>query len=240
MDPRRTAANFKKTSWTMVNRAATSPADLECLLAEYWSPVYAYLRRKGQSSDDAADLAQSFLARIATDPKLLEHADPQRGRFRSYLLRALNNFVIDEYRKDVRRPDRAATAFVPEDRDALTRAEPNEDDDPSTAFHRQWVRATLDRSLRAVELECRQTGMVRQWTAFDERVLRPALYGAEPARFDDLKTRLNVNDRQELYSMLQTVKRKLDRSLRAAVAETVHDRAEVERDLAALRDLMGG
>jgi RNA polymerase sigma-70 factor (ECF subfamily) len=236
MDPGQTSANFQPTRWTLIDRARTGSGDLNTLLAEYWSPVYAYLRRKGHQSHDAADLTQSFLAKAVLDRNLLEHADPARGRFRSYLLRALNNFVIDEWRKG---KVESAMTYVPDDAAALDRAEPSDADDPASAFERQWLVATLERALRAVERECCEDGMGKQWLVFDARIVRPALYGAERIAFRELKDQIGTSDTQEIYSMILTVKRKVERALRQAIAETVHEREEVDRDVAEMRKLIG-
>ena len=94
-----TASRFQTTSWTLIVRARASRADLQELLSVYWSPVYAYLRRRGHDPHDAADLTQGFLSEVVLDRGFVERADPARGRFRSFLLSALRKFVIDEHRR---------------------------------------------------------------------------------------------------------------------------------------------
>ena len=76
--------------------ARSSPEALRVLLERYWSPVYAYFRRLGEAPADAADLTQGFLTRVISDRRLLELADPERGRFRSFLLTSFRNFMRNE------------------------------------------------------------------------------------------------------------------------------------------------
>jgi DNA-directed RNA polymerase specialized sigma24 family protein len=91
---------FPTTSWSLIRRAANldvpeSRSALATLCEAYWYPLYAYLRRAGQSSEDAEDLVQEFFARLL-QAKRLEQLSPDRGSFRGFLLVALKNFVSTE------------------------------------------------------------------------------------------------------------------------------------------------
>ncbi|MHC5113184.1 MAG: RNA polymerase sigma factor [Planctomycetota bacterium] len=234
----KSAMRFKTTSWTLIGDARDNRSDLEMLLTQYWSPVYAFLRRSGERPADAEDLTQAFLAKVVLDRKLISQADPSRGRFRTYLISALKNFVIDEFRHVHGRDGKRVPTLIPDDRRAFEAAEPSEGDDPAHAFDRQWATAVLNEALRRVETACRESDMERQWTAFDARVLRPARHDCEPTPIEELLVRLGVKDAQEIYSMIQTIKRKLDRELRAVVAETVADTEEISRELRDLRKFL--
>src|SRR5215218_2699578 len=94
---------FATTHWSIVllaGGAASTQADaaLEFLCNKYWYPLYAYVRRQGHSVDEAMDLTQGFFARLL-ERKSLSLADPQRGRFRTFLLSSLTNFIITEWEK---------------------------------------------------------------------------------------------------------------------------------------------
>ena len=89
---------FTSTHWSVVLSAReglslTSQAALERLCRAYWPPIYAFLRRKGHAPPDAQDLAQEFFARLLRRETFAD-ADPQRGRFRTFLLSALSCFLI--------------------------------------------------------------------------------------------------------------------------------------------------
>ena len=95
--------DFTTTHWTVVRQAGgNSPqavAALETLARAYWYPLYAYVRRNGQSPHDAQDLTQAFFARLL-EHGYLQLADRNQGRFRSFLLTSLKNFLKNEWRRE--------------------------------------------------------------------------------------------------------------------------------------------
>lgn len=95
-------SHFATTQWTLVWQAKTEDAEdgktaLAELMKRYWRPLYSYGRRQGLSVQDAEDATQDFMGRILSG-KLLENADPAKGKFRTYLLTAWKRFLIDQYR----------------------------------------------------------------------------------------------------------------------------------------------
>ncbi|MDY7107257.1 MAG: sigma factor [Planctomycetota bacterium] len=226
----RTGSQFRTTSWTLIARAPHSRADMEALLARYSSPVYAYLCRKGYRSHDAEDLAQAFLTEIVLGRDLVARADPARGRFRSFLKRALEHFVVDEHRRERGREGKRPVAHLMED-PARRAAEPDAEDDPARAFDREWATIILDEALRRVEAACRADGMHRQWAAFEARVLRPIVHGCEPTPYPELLERLGAPTEQVVYTMVGTIKRKVNGELRELIAETVDAPGEVQPEL---------
>src|SRR5436309_2920415 len=96
------AAMFPDTMWFMVKGAA-NPASpqaqqaLESLCRAYWEPIYAFIRRTGKSPHDAEDLTQRFFMHLLADNRL-EHAEPQKGKFRFFLQRSIKNFLVDDWR----------------------------------------------------------------------------------------------------------------------------------------------
>src|SRR5262245_16847528 len=94
---------FAQTHWSLVLEAANAGATqssqaLEHLCRTYWPPLYAYLRRRGYTAHDAQELTQEFLARLMKN-RSFAGANPQKGRFRTYLLGALSHFLSDEWDK---------------------------------------------------------------------------------------------------------------------------------------------
>src|SRR4051794_26148307 len=90
---------FATTRWSVVLRAAKQgdrQADdaLAFLCGQYWFPLYAYIRRRIADANEAQDLTQEFFARLL-EKNVLDHAAPERGRFRSFLLTSLNNFLAN-------------------------------------------------------------------------------------------------------------------------------------------------
>jgi RNA polymerase sigma factor (sigma-70 family) len=94
------AKQFTTTHWSVVLQAGQPDATgyrqaLETLCRTYWYPLYAYLRRRGYSADEAEDSTQGFFTCLL-DTESLSKADPSRGKFRSFLLTSLKNFVANE------------------------------------------------------------------------------------------------------------------------------------------------
>jgi hypothetical protein len=192
--------------------------------------VYAYLRRRGYGREDASDITQDFLADVMISRDLVGKADRARGRFRSFLLRSLENHLVDRHRKSVTVRRGGETITLPQDPELLELVEPDPADDPGTAFERQWSASLLSAAIELVERDCRGDGAALQWRAFEARVLRPIRNGGKPASVEAVMDEVGARSRQELYSMLQTVKRRLQRTLRQLVAETL-DEFATESDI---------
>lgn len=238
MDQHPTASRFKTTSWTLIVRAQGSADDLEQLFGMYWSPCYAFLRRQGHSSHDAADLTQGFLTEIVLERDLIKRADPERGKFRSFLISALSKFVIDEYRKAHGRDGKRMRVMVPKDPLLLALAEPNTSEDPAQAFDRQWAATVLDIAMCRLEESCNREGLGQHWIAFEARVKGPAVYGTEPASIDSLLKALDASGPEEISSMLHTVKRKFRSIYRDVVAETIVDPDQLDEEIQQLKELL--
>src|SRR5262245_24205058 len=94
---------FTTTHWSVVLAAGDHAASgaqeaLERLCVNYWYPLYAYVRRCGHSVEDAQDLTQEFFCRLL-EKGYIKVADPERGRFRTFLLTALQRFLVSEWRR---------------------------------------------------------------------------------------------------------------------------------------------
>ena len=104
---------FDTTHWTTIFSARTLDdgrrrESVERLLGRYWKPVYCYLRRKGHDNEAAKDLTQGFFQEVVLGRDLVQKAESQKGRFRTFLLTALDHYVTSVYRADAakkRRPE---------------------------------------------------------------------------------------------------------------------------------------
>ena len=95
---------FLTTHWSLIEcvkeHVDQDRALIGLLLDRYWKPVYCYLRRKDYDNEQAKDLTQGFFHEVVLNRALIERADQAKGRFRSFLLHALNQYLIDEQRKE--------------------------------------------------------------------------------------------------------------------------------------------
>ena len=159
--------NFAATRWTLILRARGETPEARLALGElcegYYQPVLRFLQREGRDEDAARELTQEFFARILGDGGF-DQADPERGRFRSYLLGALKHFLADQ-RKHEQRLKRGGGA-VAESLDAS----PTDDDSgsfqvadasapaPESFFDREWALAVMARALEELEKEFTAAG----------------------------------------------------------------------------------
>jgi len=111
MDPKRSSADFPSTRWTLVRQLREEPARkdaMEAICQQYWLPVYAFLRQRGTTPAEAEDLTQTFFARLLS-AEALEALSEENGKLRSYLLKALQNHQIDEWRREKAQRRKGAT-----------------------------------------------------------------------------------------------------------------------------------
>ena len=143
-------SGFDTTHWSTVLAAGSqstgrSRRALATLCQTYWYPLYAYLRRRGHSVEDAEDLTQGFFTRML-DKGTLGAADPGRGRFRSFLLASLQHYVSHEREREGAEKRGGSTAHVPlllDDAEGQYRQEPLDDRTLEVLFDRRWALTVL-------------------------------------------------------------------------------------------------
>ena len=153
-------ARFDTTHWSVVLAAgddgtAGSRRALATLCETYWYPLYAYLRRQGHSAEDAQDLTQGFFQQVL-EKGTVEQANPDRGRFRSFLLTSLKHYVTNEWDKQRARKRGGGTPHVSlelENAEGRYQLEPPDDTTPEKVFDRRWALTLLDNILGTLRAE---------------------------------------------------------------------------------------
>jgi RNA polymerase sigma factor (sigma-70 family) len=151
---------FATTQWTLVWKAAAADSKyarpaLNQLVARYWLPLYSFARRQGLSTPDAEDATQEFLGNFV-ELKLLDHADPAKGRFRTFLLTAWKRFLIDQYRKEKaqrRHPTGQIQSIDFSSGERHWLQLPSRDTDPDRTFMRSWASSLLDEARQRLRAE---------------------------------------------------------------------------------------
>ena len=157
-------ASFHTTQWSIVIAAGqrdgsdVQPA-LTALCQRYWSPLYAYARRKGFSSEDASDGVQSFFVRLLEKP-FLQTADKERGRFRTFLLTAFQRFLLNEL--DRRHAQKRGGLVTMDPRD-VSEVDSHvsglsDRDNAEALFERRWALTLLNQVLQRLEQETKDKG----------------------------------------------------------------------------------
>lgn len=155
-----------------------------------WYPLYAHIRQRGHKPEDAQDLTQEFLARLL-DKNWLADVSPHKGRFRSFLLMALNRFLINEYdhhRAIKRGGGKALLSLDQEKAEGRFANEPFTNETPEQIFDRRWAWAVLDQALEQLRRETEAGARGRQFS-----VLQPYLSReAEPGEYAGIAEQLGL------------------------------------------------
>ena len=223
---------FVTTRWTMVLRAARADttrarAALEDLCQAYWYPLYAYARRRGYSPHDAEDLTQGFFARILKLNSLAE-VGRERGKFRAFMLAAMNHFISDEWDR-ASAQKRAAQLTISLDAEMAEnryRSEPADKLTPESLFERRWAVTLLENVVKHLRSEYEASG---QGALFME--LRFAITGDKNTiPYAELASRLGLKE-EALRVTVHRLRQRYRRALREEIAQTVADESEVVEEM---------
>jgi RNA polymerase sigma-70 factor (ECF subfamily) len=227
---------FLTTHWSLIEDVKEHKnkdrALIGLLLEWYWKPIYCYLRRKGYDNEQAKDLTQGFLHEVVLNRQLLERADSEKGRFRTLLLHTLNQYLIDEHRKETSRKHIPKDKLVPldiADQPALPDMVCQLDAEQS--FNYVWKADLLERVLAEIKDRYTKRGMETHWYVFQARLLEPSLEDREVPSFNQICQRYGIDNEATASNMLKTVKRLFRSVLEKHVRQTVLSGEAVEEEL---------
>ncbi|MCU0918482.1 MAG: hypothetical protein MUC88_28570, partial [Planctomycetes bacterium] len=170
----------------------------------------------------AKDLTQGFSHEVVLDRHLVDRADPARGRFRSLLLHALDQYLIDEKRKEQAWKRIPKEKLVP-----LDMSDPPELPaavaclEAADCFNYAWKSALLDQTLAEVESRCLEQGLELHWCAFRDRIVQPALDSLKAPGLPEICARYGIEDESKASNMIITVKRRFQAALQKNLRVTV-------------------
>jgi RNA polymerase sigma factor (sigma-70 family) len=225
-------ARFTTTRWSLVQAAAageSAEADqaLAALCESYWYPLYVYLRRRGHDADDAQDLTQAFFVRLI-EKRALRHADPARGRFRSFLLTSLKHFAVNEWERE--RAQKRGGGSPPLSLD-LERAEhwfqrePSTNETPERLFDRAWALTLLDHAMTRLRADLERSGRSDQI----ER-LTGYLMDDHPQRYAETASELGMSE-GAVKVAVHRLRRHFRDLVRQEIAQTVSSSEELDDEL---------
>jgi RNA polymerase sigma-70 factor (ECF subfamily) len=230
---------FVTTRWSLILAGASSDgaaeqarAALADLCRIYWRPVFSFVCRRGYSTADAQDLTQDFFV-MMLQTNWLQHADEGRGRFRSFLLKSLQNFIHHAREKDHAQKRGGAVQFVSWD-DWMAEAPSQlsissqtvETLPAETLFDLRWAATVVEHALRRLGEECEAKGRRRLFDA-----LRGYLSAERSdTSYTDLASSLGVAESM-IKKQLHNLRARYRWLLRAEVAHTVADPREVDAEI---------
>ena len=236
--PAHDAGRFRTTHWSAVLLSAQSQAPgAQAALAElcrlYWYPLYGFVRSRGHGPEAAQDLTQGFFLHLL-EHRALHHVSPAKGKFRSFLLASLQNYLANEANRARRLKRGGQVEFVPLDAEAVEqryRLEPADPLTPETLFDARWARALLGEVTERLRQEHAFEGKA---AAFD--TLKPFLdpiNGPGSRSYEQAARELQVSV-GAVKTLIHRLRKQYSARLREEIARTVPDPAQVDEEIHAL------
>jgi RNA polymerase sigma factor (sigma-70 family) len=208
--------------------SAQSAAALETICKSYWYPLYAYVRRSGQSPHDAQDLTQEFFSRLL-EKRWLDTADPEKGRLRTFLIAMLKRFMIGEWRRvsSQRRGGgqphmQMDTAFA----ESRYAADGSSQLPPDESFDRQWAIALHDLTLERLESEFLAAGKYNEFEAIKDCLMAPR----GEIDYASVGARLGVSEGAARVSV-HRLRKRFREIYREEISQTLSEPADIEAEL---------
>ena len=231
---------FPTTRWTLVVAAGDpqrqeARAALVSLCEGYWYPLYAYVRRRGYPSDQAQDLTQEFFVRVL-DGRYLDRADPEKGRFRAFMLTSLKFFLADEADRNRAQKRGGGNLLSLEmvSGEERYQRDPGHDQTPERIFERHWGLSMLDRVIDRLRAEFVQHGRLDH---FDR--LKGFLLDQAEMPYAALARDMGTSE-GALKVAIHRLRKRYRELFRQAIADTVADPADVESELRFLAAALTG
>jgi DNA-directed RNA polymerase specialized sigma24 family protein len=231
---------FATTQWSIVRAAghhssSAARAAMEDLCQIYWLPVYAFIRRKGHSPTNAEDLTQAFFLHLL-ESEFVKSADQERGRFRSFLLKSVSNFLAADHRTktaEKRGGDRILLSLDFESGEHQYHQQDSDSISADQLFERRWAMTLLQNvaTLLRSEYEQRNHG-----TMFE--LLEPHI-NLDAARipYADLCPTLSMSE-DAIKQAVRRMKLRYREILRSEIASTVDSLDEVDDELRQLMRIL--
>ena len=232
---------FATTHWSVVLAAGDSAspkasAALEKLCRAYWYPLYAFIRRRGHAEHDAQDLTQGFLTRLL-QRRAFRAVAPDRGRFRSFLLSSLNNFLKDHHdweQAQKRGGGKITISFDAQEAEQRYLLEPVHLESPEKLFERRWALQLLDTALARLEQEFTASGKRNLFEQLRGSIVDGGLDGT----LGDVAVRMGMSE-EAVKKSVQRLRQRYQEVIREEIGRTVATVGEVDEELRYLWSVLG-
>ena len=233
---------FLTTHWSLIQNVQSKDeghrALMGLLIERYWKPVYCYLRHRGYDNEKAKDLTQGFFHEIVLGRELIQHANQAKGRFRKFLLVALERYLTSQHRQESaakRRPKGKLhqlkyvdPADLPGLMGQLT---------PEESFNYAWTSILLDQLLKEVETACHRQGMTTHWQVFHDKILQPIMEETQAPSLKDLCSTYGIENPIKASNMIISVNRRFQATLKRRLRQSVTSDPEVYGELKELMEI---
>ena len=232
---------FVTTHWSVVlsargKESPQSAAALEKLCRIYWFPLYAYIRRSGQSKENAEDLTQAFFARLL-EKKFLDAAQQERGRFRSFLLVALKRFLTNEWERAHAQKRGGFQAQMSLDTEMAEQKFQSElaaaEIPPDRAFERRWTLTLLEQTMSRLRREFERAGKISEF----DRLKIFLTADKKEIPYVTVATELGMNE-SALRVAVHRLRKRYRELFREEIAHTLAEGESVDEELRYLMSVM--
>jgi RNA polymerase sigma-70 factor (ECF subfamily) len=225
-------ADFPTTRWTLVAAAGDHGGPdqrraLASLCEVYWYPLYAYARRRGDTPEKAQDHTQEFFARFL-EHDYFDRADPEKGRFRSFLLSSFKFYLCDEVGRERAKKRGGGLATLPFEvskGEEMYVHEPFHNETPERIYERRWARTLLDRVVVRLSDEFVRRGRPEHFNK-----LKVCLQGDADIPYAELSRQLDTSE-SALKVGIHRLRKRYRELLRSEIADIVADPAEIDAEL---------
>ena len=239
--PFHSGSAFTTTHWTVVLAAREKSSEkagaaMERLCRAYWRPLYTFVRRRGYETNDAQDLTQEFFARLL-EKDFLDAVDRGKGKFRSFLLAALEHFLANEWRRAHAQKRGGKVSFIsfedsgPEEQALQV---PSTGLTPEQVFDQHWALALLSQAVARLQEESRADGKEEFFNCTKSFLTGE---GATDS-YASLAAKLGTTE-AALKMAVSRMRRRFGELLRSEIARTVEDPSQIEEELRILFDALG-
>lgn len=241
MDDERLRNGPPATHWSLIARAQDDRSSLrrpalEEIVRRYQPALRAHLLFRMRLDDATADdVLQGFLTDKLLERRFTLVADPSKGRFRSLLVRSLENYAVDVLRRQRRTAARESLSSLAQEggEDGLAISRSSGD-----VFSAAWARQLLLRALRDMRDECRSQNCEARWSLFERRILRPILENEAPPAYEILLAEFHFASPQQASNALVSAKRHFQRVLAQAIGEYSEGDEEIQAELTDLHAVL--
>ena len=227
---------FATTRWTVVLAAGgpgspSADVALEELCRTYWYPLYAYVRHRGHSPEDAEDLTQAFFSRFLAK-NYLAGLDSNRGRFRAFLLASLKHFLANEWDRSQRQKRGGGATLLSLDyqgADTRYQIDPPDNLSPDKLFDRAWATTLLERVITRLRGENQNEGRADEF----EQLKSYLMVGTDNIPYAAAAIKLAMNE-GAVRVAVHRLRRRYRELLRQEIVQTLADPSQAEEEMRAL------
>lgn len=226
------ASAFLTTQWTMVRQAANSRSPesdraMETVCRHYWYPLYAYARRFGKQPEDAKDLTQGFF-HLLISGDAFKKANPELGRFRTFLLSSFKNFIQKEHRNATRIKRGGTSPHLPmewDEAEGRYAHEPPDHATPEKLFDRNWAQLMMESTFHRIRQEYEEADELDRFEA-----LRFTLEDPRAVAYAEVAADLGLSE-AGVKSAVHRLRRRFRELFREIIAESLDDPRQVDQEL---------